>query len=109
MARLAPLVLLALALVACGSPKDDLDQLCAASEAVLQDPSIAPEDRERTLSQRFEPESSEMRNAWDALAQASRDQRWELLKAAADEVGYADWECPVLEAYWDAPVPAPAD
>jgi hypothetical protein len=87
---------LLLPLFACYSPRDDLDQLCLVTDVVLAEP-MGQDLRLGEVETRYHPKSQAMKNAWAAYGEVVPEQRWALLRAAAKEVGYDDWECAPLE------------
>lgn len=92
----ALLATLALTAVGCSSGQDNLDKLCTAAEAASAETSY--EAREAQLRQL--ELSGGIKTAWDAVQGASRGQRYELMQAAAEEVGVANWSCPALRDHW---------
>lgn len=97
-----------LLLCGCASPADDLNAICEE----VKNPELAnltPDSRAMALANNIDArlKSDPIRNAWDAIASASPDQRYKLLQQAGEETGVKGWECPELEAMWATPAPPP--
>ena len=108
-ARMKQLVLcsLVVALAACSSARGDLDAICEE----VTNPSLAdmpPDQRATQLGRTIEARlrTTEIKNAWRAVASASPEMRYPSLRKAAEEVGEADWECAALESIWTPDEPA---
>ena len=78
----------------------DLKVLCSAAEEALHDSSVPPDERATRFAEKVDRGLSrfgDIRKAVQAVAVADPNQKYELLKAAAAEVGYPEWDCPALK------------
>lgn len=88
------------------SGPEDLANLCRVARE-FSTTSSSPAERSVQLAVAIDEtiRHPELRMALDALTSASADERYELLRHAARELGAPDWECPELEALWSSSSP----
>lgn len=99
--RYLVLVILSLTVVGCSASRD-LDAICEEAKRAQTDeeyqtmePALKMSTFARAVEDRLRTPS--ISQAWDAIATAAPERRYELLKLTAQESGVEDWECPALQ------------
>lgn len=111
--RYLMLVILSLTVVGCSASRD-LDAICEEANRVQTDeeyqtmePALKMSTFARAVEDRLRTPS--ISQAWDAIATAAPERRYELLKLTAQESGVEDWECPALQEVLKPNAPVETD
>lgn len=99
---LALIVTVSALALGCSSASDDADNICRLAGEVAADTSLDPDQRATRLASEVDALSltTGTRNAWEAVAHAAPDMRYEMFQQGFVEQGVEGWECPALRDHW---------